>query len=151
MNAVNKILGESEPEFSPQFNHTLDLIGPLRKKMSNPRHQGIDNALSLYVARYGSSALTDKLDNYLGEASYLGSESDVMGSEDDTMDWAMEMQADFIYNFVQAVKNGEIPVTSLADSILSGHALDNNDLDLALSAIANRTGWTVRDLEGFTQ
>jgi hypothetical protein len=34
MNAVNKILGESEPEFSPQFTHTLALIG--RKKMSNP-------------------------------------------------------------------------------------------------------------------
>ncbi len=63
----------------------------------------------------------------------------------------MEMQADFIYNFVQAVKNGEIPVTSLADSILSGHALDNNNLDLALSAIAKRTGWTVQDLERFTQ
>lgn len=145
MNAVSKILGESEPEFSPQFTHTLALIGPLRKKMSNPRHQGIDNALSLYVARYGSSALTDKLDERLGSAS------DVMDSEDDTMDWAMEMQTDFIYYFIQAVKKGEIPVTSLADSILSGHALDNNDLDLALSAIANRAGWTVQDLEGFTQ
>ena len=145
MNAVSKILGESEPEFSPQFTHTLALIGPLRKKMSNPRHQGIDNALRLYVARYGSSALTDKLDERLGSAS------DVVDSEDDTMDWAMEMQTDFIYYFIQAVKKGEIPVTSLADSILSGHALDNNDLDLALSAIANRTEWTVRDLEGFTQ
>jgi hypothetical protein len=145
MNAVSKILGESEPEFSPQFTHTLALIGPLRKKMSNPRHQGIDNALSLYVARYGSSALTDGLNDCLSFAS------DVMGSEDNTMDWAMEMLTDFLYNFIQAVKKGEIPVTSLADSILSGHALDNNDLDLALPAIAKRAGWTVQDLEGFTQ
>jgi hypothetical protein len=60
----------------------------------------------------------------------------------------MELQADFIYNFVRAVKNGEIPVASLLHSVLSGHALEG-DVDLALLSIADKVGWDRADLTGF--
>ena len=60
----------------------------------------------------------------------------------------MELQADFIFNFVRAVKNGEIPVASLLHSVLSGHALEG-DVDLAMSAIGNKLGWDRADLSGF--
>ena len=137
MNATSRILGESEPEFSEQFKDTLALFDPLERVMDSPGDVALDQAIQAYEAKYGSSTLTTELGRACDDYS-----------QDDLNDWAMELQADFIFNFVRAVKNGEIPVASLLHSVLSGHALEG-DVDLAMSAIGNRLGWDRADLSGF--
>ena len=137
MSTTSKILGESEPEFSEQFKDTLALFDPLERVMDSPGDVALDQAIQAYEAKYGSSTLTTELGRACDDCS-----------QDDLNDWAMELQADFIFNFVRAVKNGEIPVASLLHSVLSGHALEG-DVDLAMSAIGNRLGWDRADLSGF--
>jgi len=137
MNTVSKILGESEPEFSEQFKDTLALFDPVQKVMDSPGDRALHQAIEAYEAKYGSSTLTRELGQACDDCS-----------QDDLNDWAMELQADFIYNFVRAVKNGEIPVASLLHSVLSGHALEG-DVDLALLSIADKVGWDRADLTGF--
>ena len=146
MNTTDRILGESEPEFSEQFKDTLALFDPLERVMDSPGDVALDQAIQAYEAKYGSSTLTTELGRACYDYHYA---KDVLnGSQDDLNDWAMELQADFIFNFVRAVKNGEIPVASLLHSVLSGHALEG-DVDLAMSAIGNRLGWDRADLSGF--
>ena len=137
MNTTNRILGESEPEFSEQFKDTLALFDPLERVMDSPGDVALDQAIQAYEAKYGNSTLTTDLGRACDDCS-----------QHDLNDWAMELQADFIFNFVRAVKNGEIPVASLLHSVLSGHALEG-DVDLAMSAIGNRLGWDRADLSGF--
>jgi hypothetical protein len=137
MNTTNRILGESEPEFSEQFKDTLALFDPLERVMDSPGDVALDQAIQAYEAKYGNSTLTTDLGRACDDCS-----------QHDLNDWAMELQADFIFNFVRAVKNGEIPVASLLHSVLSGHALEG-DVDLAISAIGNRLGWDRADLSGF--
>lgn len=137
MNTTSKILGESEPEFSEQFKDTLALFDPLEQVMDSPGDVALDQAIQAYEAKYGSSTLTRELGRACDDCS-----------QSDLNDWAMELQADFIFNFVRAVKNGEIPVASLLHSVLSGHVL-KGDVDLAISAIGNKLGWDRADLSGF--
>jgi hypothetical protein len=146
MNSVSRILGESEPQFSEQFNDTLALFGPVQQLVDwsreedapSPGDEALHQAIQAYEAKYGSSTLTRD----------LGQACDDCYTQDDFNDWAMGLQGDLIYNFVRAIKNGEIPVSSLLHSVLSGHALEV-DIDLALSAIADRLGWDRADLNGF--
>jgi|688.fasta_scaffold40254_4 hypothetical protein len=146
MKAIDRILGESEPQFSEQFNDTLALFGHVQQLADwsreedapSPGDEALHQAIQAYEAKYGSSTLTRD----------LGQACDDCYTQDDYGQWAMEVQGDLIYNFVRAIKNGEIPVSSLLHSVLSGHALEG-DIDLALSAIADRLGWERADLTGF--
>lgn len=143
MNTTSRILGESEPEFSEQFKDTLALFDAIHLGRMTSLTTRLYKAIETYEHKYGGSKLTRSL---------LKSYNDYPRArlEDDLLDWYMELQGDFISSMIQDVRDGHIPVVSMAQSILSGHALDG-DVDQAILAIANKLGWERADIEGFVE
>jgi hypothetical protein len=143
MNATSRILGESEPEFSEQFKDTLALFDAIHLGRTTSLTTRLYKAIETYEHKYGGSKLTRSL---------LKSYNDYPRArlQDDLENWYMELQGGLITAVIQAVRDGDILVASLAQSILSGHAL-GGDVDQAITAIANKLGWPRSDIEGFAE
>ena len=110
MNTTGRILGESSPQFTEEFNDLLDLARAISTSYDIEDIRFIKSAVANYEAKYGSNDLTE----------YLKFES---GFKEDLNNWAGDRFTIFLAEIIRMITDGKVQPYSLVDQVMMGYPL----------------------------
>lgn len=110
MNTIEKMLGESSPQFTEEFSDLLDLARAISTSYDIEDVRFLRKAVAKYEATHGPNDLT----------KYLKDES---GFKEDLNNWAGDRFTVFLAEIIHMIADGTVQPYSLADQVMMGYPL----------------------------